>query len=111
MAYPQHNWSSCLSQLKFSILLSGTAAIAGSDYTAVSGFQLTFDPATRSIPVDVFPLVDSVFELTESFSGLLSLPGGPIDRVTLDPDRAVAQIIDDDGQLFRVSAWTSNIIH
>ena len=52
-----------------------------------------------------------MFELTESFSGVLSLPGGPIDRMTLSPDSAVAEIIDDDGQLFRVSAWTSNIIH
>ena len=87
-----------LFHLQFSILLSGTAAIAGSDYTAVSGLQLTFDAATRSIPIDVSLLNDNVFELTESFSGLLSLPGGPINKVTLAPDSAVAEIIDDDGQ-------------
>ena len=44
-----------------------------------------------------------MFELTESFSGFLSLPGGPIDRLTLDPNSAVAEIIDGNGQLFSVS--------
>ena len=41
-----------------------------------------------------------MFELTELFSGVLSLPSGPIDRVTLAPDSAVAEIIDGNGQLF-----------
>ena len=85
--------------------------IAGSDYTAAFGLQITLDAATRSIPVDVSLMNDTVFELTESFSSVLSLPGGPINRVTLAPDSAVAEILDEDGQLFRVSAWTSNIIH
>ena len=57
---------------------------------------------TRSIPVDVSLLRDNVFELTESFSGVLSLPGGPIDRLTLAPDSAVAEIIDGNDQLFSI---------
>ena len=43
-----------------------------------------------------------MFELTESFSGALSLSGGPIDRLTLAPNSAVAEIDDDDGQFISI---------
>ena len=79
------------------ILLSDRAALAGGDYTVVSSLSLTFDSVLRTVPVGVSLITDDVFELTESFSGVLSLPNGPIDRLTLTPESADAFICDDNG--------------
>ena len=58
---------------------------------------LTFGPSSRrsEIPVAIFN--DNVYELTEKFDGILSLPGNPVPGVALLPDTAQVIISDDDG--------------
>lgn len=69
---------------------SGTA-LAGSDYTAVSG-TVTFAPGETSRTVSVPVVRDLVLESTESFTLELSNPSG----ATLDDASGVATIQDDD---------------
>ncbi len=72
-------------------------AIAGSDYTAIAGQSLTFGPSSTTTTVDVTVTEDQIFELTESFGGSLSVSGS-FERITLDPDTAIAPIIDEDSK-------------
>ena len=52
-----------------------------------------------SVVVNVSILDDQLYENAEMFSANLRLPAGSTDNVFLDPDRASATILDDDGEL------------
>jgi parallel beta-helix repeat protein len=71
--------------------VDGTA-VAGSDYTAVSG-TLTFPAGVTSRLVNVTVLADTTDEADEAFGLVLSSPTGAI----LDRGTAQAAILDDDG--------------
>ncbi len=91
------------STVDLSSLSSSSMAIAGLDYTAISGQTLTFGTGGPSVPgntrttVSVSVSDDDVFELNESFGGTLSF-GGSLERFTLGPDTATATIVDEDGE-------------
>jgi sugar lactone lactonase YvrE len=75
---------------------NGTA-IAGSDYTAVSG-TLTFAPGETSKNINI-PLVnDNVYEGSKTFTLTLSNPGGG--ALLTDPTMATVTIIDDESRPF-----------
>lgn len=71
------------------------SAIAGTDYTAVSG-QITFPAGVTSATINVPLLNDSLIEGSETFSVTLSnpVPGAPL--VVLDGATANGTIVDDD---------------
>ncbi len=78
-------------------LVQERTAIAGSDYTAIAGQSLTFGPSSTTTSVDVTVTEDQIFELTESFGGSLSVSDS-FERITLDPDTAIATITDEDSK-------------
>ena len=71
-------------------------AVAGSDYVGQSSVVLTFNAITRSRKVSVDLTNDSVYEGEEHFSGTLTLVSDS-PRVTINPDNAVATIVDNEG--------------
>lgn len=73
--------------------------VAGSDFDRVSNILFTFGPDSPTFDVQVNILDDPVLEATEVFSVSLSLPGRPIERVTLYPDNADVTILDNEGNI------------
>ncbi len=86
------------STVDLSSLSSSSMAIAGLDYTAISGQTLTFGPGNTRTTVNVAVSDDNVFELNESFGGTLSFDGS-LESFTLSPDTATATIVDEDGEI------------
>ena len=69
------------------------------DYTAVSGFMVTFTPEEESKTVEVMIINDDVFEQDpESFFGnlMISPASDSIAQVTVP--QATVNIVDDDGK-------------
>jgi hypothetical protein len=82
----------------------GTAT-AGTDYTATAG-MLTFAPGETSKTINVPVINDNVLEGNETFSFVLSSPGGDGTVEIQNSSRAVLTIVDNDNQPF---ASTPNI--
>ena len=59
---------------------------------------ITFGPGVSALTVNVPILDDDIAENIEMFSANLRLPAGSTDIVFLDPDRANATILDNDGK-------------
>lgn len=89
------------SDVPVSVLVSSAdgAALAGEDYTAVSGETVTFAPGQTSAVFTVSVLGDSRDEPSESF--LLNLSGP--DNASLDRTQATGTILDDDARSVRIS--------
>ncbi len=71
--------------------VDGTA-LAGSDYTALTGGMLTFAPGETEKTITIDVLGDGVFELGESFAVNLSNPGG----ATIGTGTGTATIVNDE---------------
>ena len=63
---------------------------------------LTFNATTRTHEVLVDLLNDNEFEGDEDFNGILTLTSG--ERVVVDPENALATIVDNDGNIGRLVA-------
>lgn len=70
---------------------------AGVDYISIPGLELVFNDVVTSRTVPVSVIDDGRFELTESFSGLLTPTALP-SNVRLDPDIATGRILEEGGQ-------------
>ena len=68
----------------------------GLDYVGQSNMLLTFNATTRSAELEVDLIDDSVYETVEDFNGTLTLVSNS-ERVTFNPENAVATIEDDEG--------------
>ena len=75
-----------------------TIPIAPGDYTSTIEL-LTFTPGRTSLTVSVPTMDDSIFETDEIFEGILSLPVGGSDRISLRDERAAAVIEDNDSKI------------
>ena len=69
-------------------------AVDGSDYVGQSNVLLTFNATATRIEVSVNLVGNNMFEGEEDFIGTLSLVSDS-PRVTIDPDSALATIVDD----------------
>ena len=79
--------------------------IDGNDYNGLVGQQLQYTLNSTRNMINVTIINDSVFEVTESFSVSLALPGSIPPRVTLAPNSAQITILDDDGQFNDLILW------
>lgn len=83
---------------------------AGSDFVSVTGSQLIFNQAVSSMLVQVGIMDDNVLEeLIENFTASLT---SSVPRLTLLPDVAVVDIIDDDrkqGVKFLLMIWCAHL--
>lgn len=71
----------------------------GSDYTAVSDIDVTFDPNETVQTVFVTILNDEILENDENFAGRLSLPGGAT-GIMIGQSVSTATIQDEDGEFY-----------
>ena len=74
-------------KIKLCVMPNCTLAHAisdGNDYIQVQSRLLTI-------------INNNVYELTETFNGILSFPGDPVPRVALSPNATEVTILDDDG--------------
>ena len=74
----------------------GRIAVDGMDYVGSSNVLLTFNATTRTIQVPVVLINDNEFEGDKDFNGLLT-HNSSLSRVTIDPDNALATIVEDEG--------------
>ena len=72
--------------------------VSGSDYSALSDFDLNFSPCIHEVCTHIDIIDDSLAEINETFS--LSLGRSPdLDsRISLSPVSGTVVIVDNDGQ-------------
>jgi len=82
---------------------------AGGDYTAIASETVTFAPGETCVSVGVSVTDDEVHEKNETFVGSLKINNSTLDNVLIgDPSMAVGTIIDDDDDLSKTNAISSN---
>ena len=69
----------------------------GVDYTSIVNQSLSFSPSVAQVSVPVAITNDSLVEIIETFTALLTEP--MIDRLTIDPPEATITIPNDDREL------------
>ena len=87
----------------------------GSDYVVQSNVLLIFNANTRRTEVEVDLIDDSVNETVEAFNGILTLVPNS-QRVTVNPDKALATIEDEGVKLqsqihSRETTYTMHVVH
>ena len=75
-------------------------SVAGSDYTAVSGFSVTFLPSEEVKTVQVGIVDDTTPEDLESFFGTLVISPGSAGIVEVTVPQATVQIEDEDSKCY-----------
>ncbi len=78
------------------MILTGMFAVAGEDYTAISGMMITLTPSMMTFQILVNLTDDVIFEQNELFRGELTLIS--TERVRVGGGIANATIMDDEGK-------------